>query len=58
VKSWRYRPYIIEGQPREFRTTIEVDFNQTSAINPLSFLHSHSKKELASVKSSEDAGAP
>jgi TonB family protein len=59
VKTWRYRPYMIDKVPREFQTTVSVTFDQNSAKNPLAVLHmgSHSKKESASLKSS-GAGAP
>jgi TonB family protein len=52
VRSWRYRPYVIDNVPREFQTTIELTFDRSSGPNPLSLLHlgSHSKKELAAQK--------
>ena len=27
VKSWRYRPYLLDGQPVEVETTISVIFS-------------------------------
>jgi protein TonB len=27
VKTWRYRPYLLDGQPVEVETTINVIFN-------------------------------
>jgi TonB family protein len=27
VYKWRYRPYLVDGQPTEVTTTITVDFN-------------------------------
>ena len=27
VKQWRYRPYLLNGEPVEVETTIDVDFN-------------------------------
>jgi peptidyl-prolyl cis-trans isomerase A (cyclophilin A) len=29
VKTWRYRPFLLNSQPVEFRTLINVDFNLT-----------------------------
>jgi protein TonB len=26
VKQWRYRPYLLNGEPVEVETTIEVEF--------------------------------
>jgi protein TonB len=26
VKQWRYRPYVLDGQPVEVETTINVQF--------------------------------
>ena len=26
VKQWRYRPYLLNGEPVEVETTINVDF--------------------------------
>jgi protein TonB len=26
VKSWRYRPYLLDGQPVEVETTVDVVF--------------------------------
>lgn len=28
VRSWRYRPYLVNGRPVEVATTVSVDFNQ------------------------------
>lgn len=28
VKQWRYRPFVLDGQPREVETTILVTFNR------------------------------
>jgi protein TonB len=30
VKQWRYKPYLLNGQPVEVETTITVIFNLTS----------------------------
>jgi TonB family protein len=30
VYRWRYRPYVVDGQPVEVATTITVDFNLNS----------------------------
>ncbi len=30
VKQWRYKPYLLNGQPVEVETTITVTFNLTS----------------------------
>jgi protein TonB len=27
VKTWRYKPYILNGEPTEVETTITVNFN-------------------------------
>ncbi len=27
VKQWRYKPYLLNGDPVEVETTINVDFN-------------------------------
>ena len=56
VKSWRYRPYILDNVPREFQTTIDVTFDQSGG-NPLSVLHfgAHSKKGLNTLASAEGA---
>jgi protein TonB len=27
VRDWRYRPYLLNNQPMEVQTTIDVDFN-------------------------------
>jgi protein TonB len=27
VSSWRYKPYILDGEPTEVETTITVNFN-------------------------------
>lgn len=59
VKTWHFRPYILENVPREFRTTIEVLFDQNGPRSPLSLfkLGSHSNKD-ASASGPEAAGAP
>ena len=28
VRTWRYRPYLVDGRPVEVATTVSVDFNQ------------------------------
>jgi TonB family protein len=30
VRSWRYRPYLVNGRPVEVATTVSVDFNQAA----------------------------
>ena len=30
VKQWRYKPYILNGEPTEVSTTITVNFNLNS----------------------------
>jgi protein TonB len=30
VRTWRYRPYMVEGTPQDVATTVYVDFN----LNP------------------------
>jgi len=30
VRQWRYKPYLLNGQPVEVETTITVIFNLTS----------------------------
>jgi protein TonB len=27
VKGWRYKPYILNGEPTEVETTVTVNFN-------------------------------
>ncbi len=30
VKTWRYRPYLLNGYPVEFQTTVRITFNLES----------------------------
>jgi TonB family protein len=55
VQSWRYKPYVIDNLPREFTTTVEVTFDQSSVSNPLSLLHvgSHAKKDATAPKDAD-----
>ncbi|HLW79457.1 MAG TPA: TonB family protein [Terriglobia bacterium] len=52
VKTWRYKPYVIDNVPREFQTTVEITFDQKSGGNPLSLLHlgSRPKKSPPAAK--------
>ena len=33
VKSWRYKPYLLNGEPTEVDTTITVNFNLNGGLD-------------------------
>lgn len=59
VKSWRYKPYLVDNIAREFQTTVEVTFTQNTTKNPMSLLHvgPHSKKTASTAPKITTVGA-
>jgi TonB family protein len=56
VKTWLFRPYVVDDVAREFQSTIEVIFDQTNATNPLSFLHFGSRAQKSTSASAVAKG--
>ena len=50
VKQWRYRPYLLNGEPVEVETTINVDFNfQTVSVCGTSMTRSASTRCVSEI---------